>query len=151
MSTTKKLRGDADFVERLHELRKTRRESKIKGENRAARGRLSRSERAKIFAKTGGRCHFCGDFISGDKWQADHLSAHSLGGPHSIDNYLPAHSSCNRYRWVYGPDEFLGILRLGVWLSTHIERKTILGKDAAKAFCKRDRVRESRRKKYIKG
>jgi hypothetical protein len=85
--------------------------------------------------------------LEGDKWQADHLSAHSRGGPHAIDNYLPAHSSCNRYRWVYGPEEFLGILRLGVWLRTHIIRKTTLGKIAEKAFIKYDCVRKSRSKK----
>jgi 5-methylcytosine-specific restriction endonuclease McrA len=146
-SATDKFRADADFAGRLHALRQTRRERKIKERDRVARGRLSRSERDEILAKTGGRCHFCGDFIEGDKWQADHLSAHSLGGPHSIDNYLPAHSSCNRYRWVYGPEEFLGILRLGVWLRTLIIRKTPLGKVAEKAFFKYDCVRESRRKK----
>jgi hypothetical protein len=87
---------DADFVARLHELRQTRRERKIKGRDRR---RLSRADR------------------------------------------------CNRYRWVYGPEEFLRNLRLGVWLSTHMARKTTLGKAAVKAFCKHDSVRESRRKK----
>jgi hypothetical protein len=145
MSATDKFQADADFAGRLRALRQTRRACTIKGQDRV---RLSRSERDEILAKTGGRCHFCGDFIKKDgKWQADHLSAHSLGGPHALDNYLPAHSSCNRYRWVYGGDEFLGILRLGVWLSTHIIRKTTLGKDAEKAFFKYDCARASRRKK----
>jgi hypothetical protein len=135
---------ESDFIEGLRLLRQARRERKIKGQGRV---RLSRSKRDEILAKTGGRCHFCGDFIKDDKWQADHLSAHSLGGPHSIDNYLPAHPSCNRYRFGYGPEEFLGILKLGVWLRTLIIRKTPLGKVAGKAFFEYDCVRESRRKK----
>jgi 5-methylcytosine-specific restriction endonuclease McrA len=146
-SATDKFQADADFAGRLRALRQTRRERKIKGQDRVARGRLSRSERDEILAKTGGRCHFCGDFIKGDKWQADHLSAHSRGGSDATDNYLPAHSSCNRYRWVYGGDEFLGILRLGVWLRTQIDTETKVGWDAAKAFRKYDCVRASRRKK----
>jgi 5-methylcytosine-specific restriction endonuclease McrA len=137
----------SDFVERLRLLRQARRERKIKRQDRVSRGRLSRSERDGVLAKTGGRCHFCGDFIKDDKWQVDHLSVHSLGGPHSIDNYLPAHPSCNRYRFGYGPEEFLGVLKLGVWLRTLIIRKTPLGKIAAKAFSKHDCVRESRSKK----
>jgi 5-methylcytosine-specific restriction endonuclease McrA len=143
-SATDTFQADADFVERLPELRQARRERKITGRNRRT---LSRADRDMVLAKTGGRCHICGDSIKGDKWEADHLLAHSFGGPPSPDNCLPAHPSCNRYRWVYTPEEFLGNLRLGVWLSTHMARKTKLGKIAAEAFRKHDCVRELRRKK----
>jgi 5-methylcytosine-specific restriction endonuclease McrA len=132
-SATIKFQADADFAGRLRVLRQTRRERNIKGRARVARGRLSRSERDEILAKTGGRCHFWGDFIKDDKWRADHLSARSLGGPHSIDNYLPAHLSCNRYRWVYGPEEFLGILRLGVAEDAYY-RKDAIGKSRGKGL-----------------
>jgi hypothetical protein len=37
----------------------------------------------------------------------------------SITN-LPAHSTCNNYRWDYLPEEFQYILKLGVWASTQM-------------------------------
>jgi hypothetical protein len=64
-----------------------------------------------------------------------------------MDNYLPAHSSCNGYRWFYGPEEFLWILKLGVWIRTLIERETPLGQQAATAFWKHDCIRAARREK----
>jgi hypothetical protein len=60
--------------------------------------------------------------------------AHSAGGTHDIDNYLPAHSTCNNYRWDYVPEEFQYILKLGVWTRTQIERGTAIGNTVASAF-----------------
>jgi hypothetical protein len=74
------------------------------------------------------------------------LASYSLGGPHSLDNLLPAHSSCNRHRFFYSAEEFLLILKLGAWIRTLIERETPLGKRAAAAFCKHDCVRAARGK-----
>jgi hypothetical protein len=84
---------------------------------------LSAAERRQILAKTAGRCHICGGAIEG-AWHADHVLAHSGGGGHIADNYLPAHALCNNYRWDYSSEEFQYILKLGVWIRTQIERKS---------------------------
>jgi hypothetical protein len=87
----------------------------------------------------------CGGTIEG-AWQADHVLAHSGGGTHVSDNYLPAHSLCNNYRWDYSSVEFQQILKLGVWLRTKIERKTHIGKLAAKLYLMHEALRQRRRR-----
>jgi hypothetical protein len=77
--------------------------------------------------------------------QADHLLAHSAGGTHDVDNYLPAHSICNNYRWDYLPEEFQYILKLGVWAKTQIERGTTVGNDVAISFAGHEARRVKRR------
>ena len=110
-----------EFCLHLKRLRAQREErkaaSKLPDRKRSA---LSSDEREAVLRKTDGRCHVCGGLIEG-LWQADHVLAHSGGGDHSVDNYLPAHRTCNNYRWDYLPDEFQEILRMGVWLRTQIE------------------------------
>lgn len=108
---------------------------------------LSADERNAILRKTDSRCHICGGFIDGKPWHADHVLSHSSGGAHHIDNYLPAHSLCNNYRWDYTPEEFQYILKLGVWLRTQIERRTSVGKIAALAFIAYESARVRRRKR----
>jgi 5-methylcytosine-specific restriction endonuclease McrA len=137
---------DSEFVRRLHALRQSRRKIKIELRGGLVRESLSASERAVVLAKTGGQCHLCGGPIEDSKWKADHVFSHALGAKHSPDNYLPAHSLCNGYRWFYKPEEFQWILKLGVWLRTQIETETKLGKETAKAFRKYDCVRAARRK-----
>jgi 5-methylcytosine-specific restriction endonuclease McrA len=132
-----------DFAKRLQALRRTRRKKRLALKDVVARKRLSPKERAVIFSKTSGRCHICGGKIEGD-WQADHVFSHSLGGQHDVDNYLPSHDNCNNYRWFYGTEEFQWILKLGVWLRTHIEKQTVIGRFAARAFCTYDRRRARR-------
>ena len=99
-----------------------------------------------MFRKTGGRCHLCGGTIVESNWQADHVLAHSTGGIHVVDNYLPAHSLCNKYRWHYEAEELQWVLKLGVWIRHEIERGTAIGKAAGKQFCVYERRRDQRRK-----
>lgn len=64
---------------------------------------------AKVFLKTRGHCHFCGDEIVFEKrgwdrdlagrWEVDHVIQRKKKGGSSIDNYLPACTRCNRLRW----------------------------------------------------
>jgi 5-methylcytosine-specific restriction endonuclease McrA len=112
---------------------------------RNRRARLSTEERARILAKTDSRCHICGGLIAGS-WQADHVLAHSGGGKHVEDNYLPAHALCNNYRWDYLSEEFQYILKLGVWARTQIERDCPLGRQLAHAFVAYEQRRRSRRR-----
>lgn len=133
-----------DFAAHLRSLREKRSDQKLALRDQVVRKPLARSEREQIFQKTGGRCHICGGVIEG-AWEADHVFSHSLGGRHEAANYLPAHPICNNYRWFYGTEEFQWILKLGVWLRTQIEKETILGRLAAKAFCAHERSRARRR------
>jgi len=135
------------FRTELRELRRQRRHRVDLGRHgRVRRSGLTRAGRHEVLRKTGGRCHICGGPIDAYDWQADHVLAHSTGGAQTVDNYLPAHSICNNYRWFYGPEEFQWIMKLGVWLRTHIEKGTPIGQEAAEKFCKYDRHRASRRK-----
>ena len=132
---------------RLHliDLRDKRRHGK-QTSVRLPRAALKATERALVFAKTAGCCHICGGKILDKVWQADHVIAHSAGGTHNVDNYLPAHALCNNYRWDYLPDEFQYILKLGVWARTQIEHDTKVGNAVATAFAGYDARRLKRRK-----
>lgn len=134
-----------DLRAHLIDLRSRRRLGK-RTSTRQPRASLTAAERQKVLVKTAGCCHICGGTIEGDKWQADHVIAHSAGGTHHVDNYLPAHATCNNYRWDYLPDEFQCILKLGVWARTQIERGTTVGNDFAKAFSGHEARRVKRRK-----
>lgn len=109
---------------------------------------LSPAERRTVLAKTAGRCHICGGSIGGVPWQADHVLAHSGGGGHAVENYLPAHKMCNNYRWDYLAREFQFILKLGVWLRTHIEKRTTLGRQCAERFTAYESQRIRRRSSF---
>lgn len=105
---------------------------------------LTKADRKLIFEKTDGRCHLCGGTIEG-AWDADHVLAHSGGGRHAVDNYLPAHKLCNNYRWHYSVEEFQWILKVGVWARTQIGDQTALGEKMAAAFFAYEQRRIGRR------
>lgn len=128
------------------QLRKEREASKAshKAEGRK-RKRLTAAERQQVFEKTEGRCHVCGGPIEGE-WEADHVLSHSKGGRHSVDNYLPAHTTCNNYRWDYLSSEFQEILKLGIWLRTQVEKRTVIGLRAAEEFVQYEKKRVARRR-----
>jgi len=138
----------ANILCALHTTRRQRQEASRTAN--FAREILSASERREIFAKTAGRCHICGGKIDG-AWQADHVLAHSSGGGHAADNYLPAHSLCNNYRWDYSSEEFQHILKLGVWIRTQIERKTQIGRAVAVGYLAYERARVKRHRSTSKG
>lgn len=131
MTLKRNARTDS-LQDRLKELH-TRRENQKKLLGRPKRKRLNKAERAIILKYTNRKCHICGGDID-DRWQADHVRAHSGGGKHALDNYLPAHSTCNNYRWDYLPEEFELILKLGVWSKTQVERGTKIGREIEKRF-----------------
>jgi 5-methylcytosine-specific restriction endonuclease McrA len=133
-----------EYASYLSSLRKERAQGQASSRKDSRRS-LSKSQRDTILRKTASRCHICGGEITGD-WEADHVLAYSGGGIHSIDNYLPAHSVCNNYRWDYLSDEFQEILRLGVWLRTQIETATTMGNTAARLFIQNEKRRIKRRK-----
>jgi 5-methylcytosine-specific restriction endonuclease McrA len=102
-------------------------------------------QRNAILSKTGSRCHICGGRIeTDDAWQVDHLVPHAVGGDDLIENYLPAHSMCNNYRWHYSPEEFQWILKLGIWMRTRIEKHDRAAMALAERFVKDERARITR-------
>ncbi len=136
-----------DYAQKLKELHIEReRQKKQEKDKGAKRQSLKPSERQEILAKTDSRCHICGGEIK-DKWDADHVLSHSKGGEHTIDNYLPAHKTCNNYRWDYLAEEFQEILKLGVWARTQAERKTNIGKLITESFVKYENQKRRRRRK----
>src|SRR5580692_4217021 len=138
------MKRPADLRVYLVGLRSKRREGK-RNSVRGPRAGLTPKERRQVLAKTSRRCHICGGEIKGKAWQADHVMAHSAGGIHGVENYLPAHSLCNNYRWDYLPEEFQIVLKLGVWARTQIERGTTVGNDVARAFTGHEIRRVKRR------
>ena len=106
---------------------------------------LSAKDRATIVTKTAGRCHLCGGMVV-ERWTADHVLAHAGGGHHAVDNYLPADSLCNGYRWAYTPEEFQWVLKIGVWARRQMETDSPLGETMLGGFYNYDRKREGRRR-----
>ena len=139
------------FSNHLRDLHQARRARVIAGRQQSiSRARLTATERSAILSKTDGRCHLCGGAIAAtEDWQADHVLAHSAGGKGAVENYLAAHALCNNYRWHYDAEEFQWILKLGVWLRTQIERKTVIGRLASKGFIEHEARRSKRRKPEV--
>ena len=135
----------SNLLSRMLEKRHT--QTKEVRKKRPPRSALTPKQREKVLKKTGRRCHICGGKIKrNEKWQADHVHAYSKGGEHSAENYLPAHITCNNYRWYYSPEEFQEILKLGIWIRTQIIKKTSIGGDVAESFVKHEKRRINRRK-----
>ena len=136
--------------ERLRALRQSRRDRQATARLSPRRRQvLKRADRETVMQKTAGRCHICGGQVTTSDWQADHVLAHSGGGHHSIENYLPAHSLCNNYRWDYDAEEFQFVLKIGVWARREMERPTPLGDTMLSRFAGYERNRESRRRRPI--
>jgi len=128
---------------RLQELRSIRKSKKKKA---ARKYRLSKTDKIAVLAKTNSTCHICGETVTVDNFQADHVQVHSSSANNRIDNFLPSCGICNNYRWFYEPEEIKWILKLGVWLKTKIEKDTTIGKAAAGMFVKHEMSRRGRRK-----
>lgn len=133
--------GD-EIKELLIELKRKRKREKIIKRKRI---RLTKKERLIILSKTDSRCHICGTKLTINKFQADHVIAHSTGGEHNINNFLPACSLCNNYRWHYSSEEIQLILKLGVWARARIITDKDLGREIAIRFVKHESKTTKRR------
>ena len=143
--TGKRIAGTSSLQDWIKELRGRRKKQK-KALDRPKRKPLNKAERVTILKFTDRKCHICGGDIDG-RWQADHVRAHSAGGKHALDNYLPAHSTCNNYRWDYLPEEIELILKMGVWAKTQVERGTKVGREIERRFTNYEKARFARRSK----
>lgn len=118
----------------------------LKEKNKSFRISLSKEQRLRVFEKTSGQCHVCGAEINLNSFQADHVKPFSSGGNDIVDNFLPACSQCNNYRWDYSPSEIQWILKLGVWLKTKIQTKSEEGLCVLPSLIRDEIKREKRRK-----
>ncbi len=75
------------LIKLINNLKKNRSNEKVKEKKRSS---LTKKQRLLIFNKTDGRCHICGIELDINEYQADHVKAHSAGGLHSENNYLPS-------------------------------------------------------------
>ena len=88
---------------------------------------MREAELERIFQKTRGHCHFCGDRLVfknrgynriGEKWvghwEADHVVQRSRNGSAREENYLPACTRCNRLRWNRRGRDLRELLLIGL-------------------------------------
>ncbi len=95
-------------------------------------------ELLKIFRKTRGHCHFCGDKIKFENrgwseepdghWEADHVFQRGKGGAKTSENCLPACTRCNRLRWHRTGKSLRELLLYGVIAVKEIKGDTCTGK-----------------------
>src|SRR5438552_3130409 len=88
------------FQQELIRIASLRQTGKLKQKRRYA---LTKEERKIIHAKTSGKCHVCGQDVTVENFEADHVKSFSSGGTNITDNFLPACRTCNNYRWDYLP------------------------------------------------
>lgn len=82
------------------------------GESRfkkAEEDRSGTSERARLRAavhkKTGGKCHHCGEPLTG-RWEIDHLIPRANGGRHIFNNLVPSCVPCNQDKSDTMPEDW---------------------------------------------
>lgn len=118
---------------------------------------MTETQLRKIFDKTSGHCHFCGDKLAfGGRgysrknhqgfWEVDHVIQRAKGGHKSADNCLPACTRCNRLRWHRTGKAMQRLLLLGVIAWTEITRKSELGKILSRLELARIKRNRSRRR-----
>jgi len=114
----------------------------------------------KIFLRTEGHCHFCGDRLVFEKygwkklnnligaWEADHVIQRGKGGSESAENCLPACVRCNRLRWHRKGHDIRELLLLGLIANVEINRKSDIGRKILELKSKR--IEENRKRRRSK-
>jgi 5-methylcytosine-specific restriction endonuclease McrA len=105
---------------------------------------LDSDARKRILAKTGGRCHVCGEPL-GKEWSADHVQPRARGGEDAEANFLPACRTCNAARWHRRPRVIRRMLRLGVYLLSEVDRGSTLGNRVRDYYLDRRKHNKARR------
>lgn len=110
----------------------------------------------KIWRRTKGHCHFCGDPVIFERrgwhprnprgyWEVDHVIQRGKGGSKSVDNCLPACTRCNRLRWHRKGHAVRELLLLGLIAKDEIKRHSGLGK--ALVRLRSERLQKNRRRR----
>jgi len=117
----------------------------------------------KVFDKTQGHCHFCGDPINLEAyglkkkkeddtydpgaWQIDHIVQRANGGANILENYMPICTECNGLRWFRDGKEIHRIMLLGIIAVDEIDKGSDTGKALDKLFTDRKKKNIERRLK----
>ena len=113
---------------------------------RPPRGELVRSRKSKgptglhkIFGKTSGHCHFCGDPLVFERrgwsdkqdghWEIDHVTQRKKGGGNTRANSLPCCTLCNRLRWARTGDGLRELLLMGLAAVDEIKKGSQVGEE----------------------
>lgn len=70
------------------------------------RVKFSKSVRKDVYAKCQGCCAYCGEKISIDDMQVDHVVPLHCGGTNEIGNLLPSCRACNHYKATLDLEKF---------------------------------------------
>jgi len=122
---------------------------------------MSETTLRKIWGKTSGHCHFCGDPVDFNKrgwhdgdltgyWEVDHVIQKDKGGNSYSDNYLPTCTRCNRLRWHRTGEQVRELLFLGLIAKDEIKKNNELGKELIRLREKRLLENEKRRKRKLR-
>ena len=131
----KSLKAGVGLIKLINNLKEDRKAAKLKGLKRSS---LSKKSREIVFSKTDGHCHICGIELDINKFQADHVKSHVMGGSSNENNFLPSCGTCNNYRRHFTPEEMTVILKLGVWAKTKIVNDPVFGREMANRFVKHE-------------
>lgn len=114
-------------------------------------------ERTKIFDKTSGHCHFCGDLLVLENyanrkggegpWVIDHVIQRGRGGTDDLQNYLPICPKCNHLRWHRRGAELRRLIELGLVANDEVKAGTWLGAEISRLRVRRDEQNARRRKR----
>ncbi len=127
----------------------------------AAKSNQNNQRVRRIWEKTGGRCHFCGDPVklsrrgysragSDGSWEIDHVTQRAKGGQSGVENYLPACTRCNRLRWHRTGAQLRQVLALGLIARREIEKLTETGQALIRLEDRQKRQNRNRRKNSVK-
>ncbi len=117
---------------------------------------MTENQLRKIFNKTKGHCHFCGDRVQFEKrgwragalkgyWEVDHIIQLDKGGKDSVENCLPACTMCNRLRWSRRGFKLRKLIFLGLIALDEMKKDTELGRRIRKLKRKRKLLNKRRR------
>lgn len=56
---------------------------------------MKTTKRERVYAKTAGRCSYCGTPVDLQTFAVDHVTARKQGGSNRIENLMPACNPCN--------------------------------------------------------
>jgi 5-methylcytosine-specific restriction endonuclease McrA len=117
---------------------------------------MTKKQLLKIWEKTDGHCHFCGDPVDFEKrgynvddqkghWEVDHVIQKGKGGRKSVDNCLPSCTRCNRLRWHRKGEDIRELLLLGLIAQKEVRKSSIMGNKLQELKTKK--LQENRRRR----
>lgn len=114
----------------------------------------------KIWDKTRGRCHFCGErlifenygknkFIKGN-WNIDHIFPKAMGGYNTTENYLPICGECNGLKWHRTGKQIQELMRYGLVSLREKRKGSRVGEKISRLYRLQQKMNEIRREKIKK-